>query len=188
MARKGEKRFKERCAQRLGMDLAAARKKLVNYILLDFLQQLGQDNCWQCGRKIQSVSDLTIEHIEPWSSSEDPVAAYFDLKNISFSHKSCNSQKIRNNPQSRYCNAQDAEVAKDRIKSPTGYRYVMLYKHKDFPIRYMARVPHWVNGKRIKTHFGKAKNTPLEAALDADQIMTQLYGDQAVTNKLLGLL
>ncbi|MGB7380229.1 MAG: hypothetical protein WA959_27210 [Rivularia sp. (in: cyanobacteria)] len=52
----------------------------------------------------------------------------------------------------------------------------------------MARVPHWKNGKRIKYYFGKARETALEAAYEADEIMIRLYGKKAITNQKLGLI
>ena len=36
--------------------------------------------------------NFSIEHIEDWEYSETPIELFFDLDNISFSHKLCNSK------------------------------------------------------------------------------------------------
>ena len=39
--------------------------------------------------------NFSVEHVTPWLDSEDPVGLFFDLKNISFSHRNCNSSAAR---------------------------------------------------------------------------------------------
>lgn len=38
---------------------------------------------------------FSLEHIEPWLDSEDPVGLFFNQDNISFSHLSCNISDAR---------------------------------------------------------------------------------------------
>ena len=47
-------------------------------------------SCFHCKKKIESVSEFSIEHKKAWLDSDRPKEMFFDLNNISFSHKSCN--------------------------------------------------------------------------------------------------
>lgn len=183
-SRKGAKRLSDRTYQKLGLHKSSAQRKLVRILLFEYVKNSGDNFCWQCGEEITELDKFSIEHKKPWSCAEDPKQAYFDLDNVTFSHLSCNSQKIRNSPHRRKLTAFDLDIAKDRlVRNPAGFRYVRLYKQKEV-IKYMARVPHWKNGKRIKYYFGKARET----ALEADEIMIRLYGKKAITNQKLGLI
>lgn len=42
-----------------------------------------------------SRETFSIEHKIPWLDSEDPTGLFFNLDNISFSHKSCNYEAKR---------------------------------------------------------------------------------------------
>lgn len=79
----------------LGMHPATAAHKLKKKIMFSMMCVLGLDTCWQCGKKIETVDDLSVEHKIPWLDSDDPVGLYFDLNNIAFSHLSCNSGSAR---------------------------------------------------------------------------------------------
>ena len=74
----------------LGMPHGTASARLLKSILFDLVATCGRDACHRCGEKITSVSEMSIEHIDPWQSHADPVRAFFDLSNISFSHRRCN--------------------------------------------------------------------------------------------------
>jgi len=58
--------------------------------MYDLAKRLDIHWCYQCGAEIESSKDISIEHIIPWLHSEDPKGLFFDLKNVVFSHKSCN--------------------------------------------------------------------------------------------------
>ena len=74
----------------LGMAIGTASNRLRKMILFSFVCKLELDVCHQCGRKILSIDDLSIEHKEPWLQADDPIESFFDLDNIAFSHLSCN--------------------------------------------------------------------------------------------------
>ena len=74
----------------LGMPIGTASNRLRKSILWSCVQRLSEDICFQCGEKITSVDELSIEHKKPWLDSEDPVDTFFDISNIAFSHISCN--------------------------------------------------------------------------------------------------
>lgn len=76
----------------LGMPYATACNQLRKKILFSVLcgRVLSRD-CFRCGQPIESVEELSVEHKVPWQSAADPVASFFDLDNIAFSHLRCNS-------------------------------------------------------------------------------------------------
>ncbi|GET36256.1 hypothetical protein [Microseira wollei] len=185
---KGAKRLADRNFARLGIHKSYAQRKLVKMILFEYVKNAGDNICWQWGEKITEYDEFSVEHKQQWSSAENPQKAYFDFDNIAFSHRACNIQKIRNSPHKRKLTAFDTEIAKDRLKrNPSGFRYVRIYEHKGI-VKYMARVPLWQGGKRLKDYFGKARENPIDAAYDADAIMVDLYGEKAITNQKLGLI
>ena len=74
----------------LGMSHGSAVHRLRKAIMFRMLKRLGEDACFHCGKKIENIDDLSIEHIKPWQSAKDPLVAFFDLDNIAFSHLKCN--------------------------------------------------------------------------------------------------
>jgi len=77
-------------ASLLGMPFGTATQRLRKNVLFCVLQATGLDHCYRCGEPIESVDDLSMEHIVPWQSADDPKAVFFDVENISFSHLKCN--------------------------------------------------------------------------------------------------
>jgi hypothetical protein len=89
-----------RKAQYLGMPLGTASNRLKNMIMFSLVQDLGKDSCFKCGLKIERAQDLSIEHIQPWEGID--TALFWDLQNISFSHKRCNRpHRMSEGPRSR---------------------------------------------------------------------------------------
>ena len=76
--------------EQLGMNFSTAAGKLRKMLLWKFVQETGNDICFQCGETIENLDQLSMEHKIPWLDSEDPVGLYFNLDNIAFSHISCN--------------------------------------------------------------------------------------------------
>ncbi len=74
----------------LGMSHGTAANRLRKMVLFSLVCELNKNFCFQCGQKIISVKDLSIEHKKPWQNADDPVESFFDLSNIAFSHLSCN--------------------------------------------------------------------------------------------------
>jgi len=75
-------------SEQLGMPFGTANARLRKQILFHLLQKLGEDVCFQCGEKIESVDDLSIEHKKAWL--DESVDLFWDLDNIAFSHLKCN--------------------------------------------------------------------------------------------------
>jgi len=86
-----------RIQQQLGMSHGAARNRLVNMLLFDMAKQLGEDTCYRCGNKIESIDEFSIDHIDWWEGLPDAETKFFDLGNIAFSHPACNRAYSRGN-------------------------------------------------------------------------------------------
>lgn len=123
-------------SKQLGINPSTAAGRLVKDILYKFVVETGNNECFQCGEDM-SRDTFSIEHKEPWLDSHDPVGLYFDLDNISFSHRSCNSgaarsakkiyetkeealQVIRKKSRDRRRNSYCPVARRDRYRS-TGY-------------------------------------------------------------------
>lgn len=76
-------------AKQLGMNPGTASHRLVKDLLYDFVIKAGH-KCHRCGKEMDR-ENFSIEHIEPWLHSPDPVALFFDISNIAYSHLRCNA-------------------------------------------------------------------------------------------------
>ena len=72
----------------LGMSHGTAANRLRKQVLFKYVRMAGDHFCFKCGKEIESVDDLSIEHKEPWEGRS--VEAFWDLDNIAFSHLTCN--------------------------------------------------------------------------------------------------
>lgn len=75
--------------QTLGMPHGTACGRLRKNILFHLLHKYSEDVCVRCGKKIETVDDLSIEHIKPWEGISAEL--FWDLSNIAFSHIRCNT-------------------------------------------------------------------------------------------------
>jgi hypothetical protein len=83
--------------KQLGMSRSLANHRLNRIILFKLIKLQYLDVCFRCGKKIETIDSLSIEHKIPWLDSENPVGLFFDLDNIAFSHLGCNSSAHRVN-------------------------------------------------------------------------------------------
>ncbi len=81
-------------SEALGMWYETAKRRLNRCLLFSLVQETGRDKCFQCGERILSISEFTIEHMVPW----DTVEQFFDLSNIAYSHFRCNSNGRNKRP------------------------------------------------------------------------------------------
>lgn len=81
-------------SSQLGMNVSTASGRLVKDILWSLIKETNRDICCKCGKAMKR-DDFSIEHLTPWLHSENPLALFFDLNNISFSHRKCNSSDRR---------------------------------------------------------------------------------------------
>lgn len=91
----------EKKSEQLGMSFGRACHKLRQSIMFMLVQESGRDLCVRCGKRIESVDDMSIEHITSWQDV-DPVL-FWDLDNIGFSHRKCNVVDRKPGPAPRIC-------------------------------------------------------------------------------------
>lgn len=77
----------------LGMPHGTANGRLRKNILFHLLKKHNENVCVRCGRLIDVVEDLSIEHIKPWEGVSADL--FWDLSNIAFSHLKCNIGAVR---------------------------------------------------------------------------------------------
>jgi hypothetical protein len=120
-------------ARQLGISKATASSRLKKLLLFDFAKRLGLTECTRC-KKALTADDFTIDHEKPWFNVTPRL--FWDLKNVGFSHSSCNKRAARKNTEAQ-------RVAKSgpnsrlwgkpswkRKVGPTGTAWCRV--HKDF--------------------------------------------------------
>jgi len=80
-------------SEQLGMPFGTACGRLRKMVLFDLVQKLKLDKCFQCGVKIVDIENFSIEHKVVWLNNDSNL--FWDLDNIAFSHRSCNSSAAR---------------------------------------------------------------------------------------------
>jgi hypothetical protein len=78
----------------LGISYYHASVKLLRSILFSFLQETGKDICFRCNKKIDTIKEFSIEHKKPWLNVS--IELFYDLSNVAFSHRICNSSMTSN--------------------------------------------------------------------------------------------
>lgn len=78
----------EKKSKTLGMPHGTANGRLRKNILFHLLKKHNENHCIRCGDCIETVNDLSIEHIKPWEGIS--VELFWDIDNIAFSHRRCN--------------------------------------------------------------------------------------------------
>jgi len=78
----------EKKAATLGMPHGTATGKLRKNILFFLLKKHGENICIRCNQLIETVDELSVEHIKPWEGRSAEL--FWDLQNIAFSHMVCN--------------------------------------------------------------------------------------------------
>jgi hypothetical protein len=155
-------------ADQLGMPQGTAAGRLRKSIILNLLKELKKNYCFQCGAEIENERQLSIEHKIPWLDSEDPNKLFFDLGNIAFSHLTCNVGAARQS------------IQKNK-RGKLEYRGVRIDNRRpDTP--YQAVI--WNGSKYLKS---KNYTLIIDAAKKYDEMSTELFGENALTNKKLGL-
>lgn len=74
----------------LGLDASTAAHRLRIDLLFRFAKQAGH-KCFRCGKPLTRKT-FSIDHKKSWLNSKNPAKLFFDLSNIAFSHRACNSR------------------------------------------------------------------------------------------------
>jgi hypothetical protein len=79
----------------LGIPIGTAQNRLKKMLMFSMAIELKRNFCFRCASEILTVEELSIEHKIPWLHSKNPTEVFFDLRNIAFSHRDCNSGSRR---------------------------------------------------------------------------------------------
>ncbi len=107
----------------LGMNPSTAQHRLRKDLMFFLAQKCNMDVCHQCGEKIETAKELSIEHKTPWLDSEKPIETFFDIENIAFSHLACNISAAR-----RYQTSAEDKLQK---KSASYKKYYTAEKRRE---------------------------------------------------------
>lgn len=78
----------EKKSKTLGMPHGTATNRLRKMLLFNQLQKHKENICIRCDKNIESVEELSIDHIKPWEGISAEL--FWDLSNVLFSHARCN--------------------------------------------------------------------------------------------------
>ena len=81
--------FKQKSKQ-LGMSFSTAQIKLIKMKLLETLIKHEENICYRCDKSINFIRDLSIDHKKDWYKNKTEM--FWDLDNVAFSHRLCNSR------------------------------------------------------------------------------------------------
>lgn len=104
----------------LGMNPGTASNRLVKDLLFSFVSAAGH-KCHRCGEPM-TRDNFSIDHKEAWLDSIDPVRLFFDLENIAYSHRACNSGAGRK-PEKIYKTPEDRIEAQRRWQRESNARH-----------------------------------------------------------------
>ncbi len=93
--------------------------RLVRAVLFNLLCKAGANICARCHEAITYVEDLSLDHMKPWRLASDPKATFFNLENIAFSHRHCNSKARTILPLNTHCRNRH-EYTKENTYHPPG--------------------------------------------------------------------
>lgn len=74
----------------LGMAAGTAFARLRKSLLFAMARRLGEHICFRCRVEILTVEEFSVEHKDAWQRAADPVAAFFAIENVAYSHLACN--------------------------------------------------------------------------------------------------
>ena len=86
---------KDKKNKQLGINFSTAQHRLRKKLFFMLVRRLKLDTCYRCKHLIVESDDLSIDHKKPWLDNDTRL--FWDLGNIAFSHKSCNSSAARFN-------------------------------------------------------------------------------------------
>lgn len=106
----------EKKRKQLGMAAGTANARLRKLILFSLVQKTEQDTCFRCGKRIETVDELSIEHKQSWLDVS--VELFWDLDNIAFSHLSCNVAASKK-PHQKFFTKEERLASKRRRNAST---------------------------------------------------------------------
>ncbi len=88
----------------LGMPWGTASNRLRRLLLFKYVKLAnGYLKCWDCGKEIEDASQLSMQHKKPWLHED--LELFWDLDNVTFSHRKCNKPDRNRNAEKTHCPA-----------------------------------------------------------------------------------
>ena len=109
------------------MPISTANSRLRKMLLYKYLRICGEHICYRCSLPIEDIDELSIEHKDAWLNNPQGRKLFFDLDNISFSHRVCNSSAGKT-----YKNGihpSKGQISVRRIVAPKGMSWCGRGKH-----------------------------------------------------------
>ena len=72
----------------LGMTFPTAQSRMQKALLFKLAGDVV--SCYRCKQPITDIVEFSIDHKESWQKAQDPIEAFFNLENVTFSHIKCN--------------------------------------------------------------------------------------------------
>jgi hypothetical protein len=82
-----------KAVETLGMPQGTASNRLRKMLLFRQLKKHNENTCVRCGKEIETVDELSVEHIKPWEGISADL--FWNLDNVAFSHMKCNVPHVR---------------------------------------------------------------------------------------------
>lgn len=82
-----------KAVETLGMPHGTAANRLRKMLLFRQLKKHNENVCVRCSEEIETVDELSVEHIKPWEGISAEL--FWDLDNVAFSHMKCNRPHVR---------------------------------------------------------------------------------------------
>ena len=79
--------------EQLGIHYSTAQNRLKVMILFMLIKKTNMNMCYRCKTEIESHNELSVDHKIRWQDND--VSLFWDLDNVAFSHKRCNSGASR---------------------------------------------------------------------------------------------
>lgn len=79
-----------KASSQLGMNHRTASHLLNRNIVYSLLVETGRDSCLRCNTPL-TADTYSIEHLEEWLDSDNPIDKFHSISNIDFVCKKCNS-------------------------------------------------------------------------------------------------
>lgn len=115
------KRRDQKVKSQLGLNGRTASHQMQRLVVASLLQETGRCTCYRCGTWLDH-NNYSYEHIEEWLDSANPQATFFNLRNIEFVCKSCNTKYNRGRIDVR---DQGKELVKPTVRNHMPLEYVI---------------------------------------------------------------
>ena len=163
------RKSKKKKSALLGESYDAASYKLRKMLLVSMAVVLELDICHRCKQTIENIDDFSIDHMIQWAETDNPKKYFYDLKNIVFSHASCN---YRNDGKTKF-------HVRENKSGLRGITFLKKVKGK----KWRAQIK-----RDRKTYSLGCFDTKEEAAKAYDSKATEFWGEDAITNEKLNLI